>query len=729
MPFFSLSSPSSGNATQLQGRAVGATAPATGSVLAWNGAAWLPGSGVTGPTGSRGDDGSRFWSGSGAPASGFGASGDFWLDTTNGRLYGPKADGSWGSPLQLQSGAAGPTGSTGPVSTTPGPAGSTGAASTVPGPTGPVSTTPGPTGPRGGTLLAGEGQPLSNYGQNGDWYIDTASADFYGPKAGGTWGAPTIDLLAITGPTGAVGAASNATGPTGAASTVAGPTGATGSAGPAGTTTWAGITDRPAEFQPVSHTHSASQVTDFAAAVAAASPEEVVEYLTTANFPATGNSSLLYVATDAGRAYRWVGSQYAEIGPSSISVSGVTAGGSSSQIQFNNAGALAGLNSLTTDGTNVTTSGRLTSSVNGIASASQVSLVGTWFVGGSASTTKPALLIEPTGTASAGWSLNGTGLGVNAASGFTGDLCWLGVAGSPAFSVNARGEVPSLLLQHTQGNPADPGSTGRAAIYSPSQQIVGISFYGQNPICTFARAANPNITIYSGAGDQFLGFAGAVAPSTGSADLRLGRDAANRLAQRNGTNAQILAVYSSYSSATDFERGKFAWEQRGSDAVVTGSVSGTTLTVTAVSSGALAVGQILTGTNVLTGTRITALGTGSGGTGTYTVSQSHTATGLQTITAGAAVLRVGTEKGSGGGTARPLELQTDGVARLRADTIGSLEVATALTVATLPSSPVVGMIARVTNAASPTLGATVAGGGSANALVWYNGANWTVFGV
>jgi hypothetical protein len=197
MPFFSLSSPSSGNATQLQGRAVGATAPATGSVLVWNGAAWLPGSGVTGPAGSRGDDGSRFWSGSGAPASGFGASGDFWLDTTNGRLYGPKADGSWGSPLQLQSGPAGPTGSTGPVSTTPGPAGSTGAASTVPGPTGPVSTTPGPTGPRGGTLLAGEGQPLSNYGLDGDWYIDTASADFYGPKSGGVWGSPSIDLSAI----------------------------------------------------------------------------------------------------------------------------------------------------------------------------------------------------------------------------------------------------------------------------------------------------------------------------------------------------------------------------------------------------------------------------------------------------------------------------------------------------------------------------------------------------
>jgi len=217
MPFFSLSSPSSGNATQLQGRAVSATAPATGSILAWNGSAWAPGSGVTGPTGARGDDGARIWSGSGAPAAGFGASSDFWLDTTNGRLYGPKADGSWGTPLQLQSGPAGPQGVTGPMSTVPGPTGATGAASTVPGPTGPASTVTGPTGSRGATLLAGDGAPLSNYGSDGDWYIDTVAADFYGPKAGGSWGAPTIDLLAITGPTGAAGAPSTVTGPTGAA--------------------------------------------------------------------------------------------------------------------------------------------------------------------------------------------------------------------------------------------------------------------------------------------------------------------------------------------------------------------------------------------------------------------------------------------------------------------------------------------------------------------------------
>ena len=61
-------------------------------------------------------------------------------------------------------------------------------------------------------------------------------------------------------------------------------------------------------------------------------------------------------------------------------------------------------------------------------------------------------------------------------------------------------------------------------------------------------------------------------------------------------------------------------------AVVTGSISATTLTVTAVSSGSLAVGQYLfdAAGGITLGTTITALGTGTGGTGTYTVSISQT---------------------------------------------------------------------------------------------------------
>jgi hypothetical protein len=56
------------------------------------------------------------------------------------------------------------------------------------------------------------------------------------------------------------------------------------------------------------------------------------------------------------------------------------------------------------------------------------------------------------------------------------------------------------------------------------------------------------------------------------------------------------------------------------------------MTVTAVGSGALAVGNILSGTGVDAGTVITALGTGTGGTGTYIVS-SATVVSSTTVTA------------------------------------------------------------------------------------------------
>jgi len=59
-------------------------------------------------------------------------------------------------------------------------------------------------------------------------------------------------------------------------------------------------------------------------------------------------------------------------------------------------------------------------------------------------------------------------------------------------------------------------------------------------------------------------------------------------------------------------------------AVFTGSISGTTLTVTAVTSGTIKVGSDVTGTGVFIPTYITALGTGTGGIGTYTVDASQT---------------------------------------------------------------------------------------------------------
>lgn len=56
----------------------------------------------------------------------------------------------------------------------------------------------------------------------------------------------------------------------------------------------------------------------------------------------------------------------------------------------------------------------------------------------------------------------------------------------------------------------------------------------------------------------------------------------------------------------------------------TGSIAGTTMTVTAVGSGTIYIGMLVTGTGVSANTYVTALGTGTGGTGTYVVSQSQT---------------------------------------------------------------------------------------------------------
>ena len=71
--------------------------------------------------------------------------------------------------------------------------------------------------------------------------------------------------------------------------------------------------------------------------------------------------------------------------------------------------------------------------------------------------------------------------------------------------------------------------------------------------------------------------------------------------------------------------GTYILTYTGSTSSFTGSISGTTLTVTAVASGSIITGQVLTGNSVTADTTITSQLTGTaGGTGTYTVSISQT---------------------------------------------------------------------------------------------------------
>ena len=67
-------------------------------------------------------------------------------------------------------------------------------------------------------------------------------------------------------------------------------------------------------------------------------------------------------------------------------------------------------------------------------------------------TNLPSVLVEAFGAASAGWSTNGTGLGVNSASGFAGDLLNLRSNGVSQFRVDTKGDLysgPSPLTNDT----------------------------------------------------------------------------------------------------------------------------------------------------------------------------------------------------------------------------------------------------------------------------------------
>ncbi|MEI8223162.1 MAG: hypothetical protein WCG43_05740, partial [Actinomycetes bacterium] len=98
------------------------------------------------------------------------------------------------------------------------------------------------------TIMSGKGAPSASLGLAGDFYIDTVSMNFYGPKTSTKWPTP-LSLKGPAGPTGPSGldgkigstqsglrgetGAVGATGATGAKGLV-GETGAVGAAGPAG---------------------------------------------------------------------------------------------------------------------------------------------------------------------------------------------------------------------------------------------------------------------------------------------------------------------------------------------------------------------------------------------------------------------------------------------------------------------------------------------------------------
>ncbi len=136
-----------------------------------------------GKRGHRGKPGKTILNGNGPPPIQLGSHNDFYIDTYNHVLYGPKTSSGWGSGISL----LGPIGPQGPQG--------------IPGPIGP----PGPSGPGAtNTILTGNGIPSSSLGNNGDYYMDISNSNnpiLYGPKTSSGWGSG-VSLLGPIGPQG-----------------------------------------------------------------------------------------------------------------------------------------------------------------------------------------------------------------------------------------------------------------------------------------------------------------------------------------------------------------------------------------------------------------------------------------------------------------------------------------------------------------------------------------------
>jgi len=206
------------------------------------------------------------------------------------------------------------------------------------------------------------------------------------------------------------------------------------------------------------------------------------------------------------------GSTLSDTVPATKGGTGLTAIGTALQVLRTNAGATALEFATLADATKLplaggTLTGALINSTNGAASAPVVSLTGTTFTGGTATTTKPTLVVEPSGTTSTGWSTSGTLIGANAATGFAGRLLDLQVAGSSKFSVSSAGAVTSS---------GDFIITGTLLAYSNSAYMGSFGLaISSNSLLAFGSTTNA-----SGACDAFLS-------RSAAASLQLGASAAS----------------------------------------------------------------------------------------------------------------------------------------------------------------------------------------------------------
>ncbi len=134
--------------------------------------------GKDGTNGKDGLDGHSILSGSTNPDNALGNDGDIYLNTTLFNFFGPKTGGNWGTPVSL----VGPKGIDGKdgADGTNGKDGADGANG--------KDGIDGNDGIDGKSLLHAATAPPASLGNEGDFFINTATSELYGPKSGAGWG-------------------------------------------------------------------------------------------------------------------------------------------------------------------------------------------------------------------------------------------------------------------------------------------------------------------------------------------------------------------------------------------------------------------------------------------------------------------------------------------------------------------------------------------------------------
>lgn len=194
----------------------------------------------------------------------------------------------------------------------------------------------------------------------------------------------------------------------------------------------------------------------------------------------------------------------------------------------------------------------------------------------------------------------------------------------------AKGAFSALTGAHFQvsiGNGTNVRSTYNASYAGQGQTSGTPPTCGyQTGTCPWNFQVSPQQIFYSGSGSTTVNPNSQSDSAAYTVNGQFPLMFSFNLAANNSTGQYGPTQASQATPSTSFATTNYVSYYLTSAPSFTGSISGTTLTVTAVPAGTgnIEVGDTITGSGVTSGTTVTGLGTGTGLTGTYTVNHSQT---------------------------------------------------------------------------------------------------------